>query len=347
MSHEDKKIIVYVDTSYLNRIPTTQIPEWQKLLLHAKNCKDNLDTKPRLEIHISHIVAEEYRTQSRDELQASIEETYSNINNLTKTWNGNPIGKKIQPPNLAEIFPSHDKIEDESHKIIEELKENGAIVIDIEPGHGKIVWENYFAWQPPFDGVSYKDRNDEKRREKRRTHIPDAWIYIAALDTQNEKVRLLCLCKDKNLANALKAQNLEVFSDAAEILKLLDTTPKNPTPITPAAPAITESSYVTATGIQPVSEVDTSLAKIENDDKQLRIRILGYVQWFAPISKSDLSNLLINKGHAIQIINNTAERLALNGLITDTGNNYIPANKAVCNQAANLIMNEILEILDK
>ena len=348
MPDPGQQFIIYVDTSYLSHMPSEQAADWNKLLLHAKKCRENLDARPRIEIHIHHIALEEYRTQSRDYLLAAVEKAKSSIQSLTRVWSGNPVGKSLALPIPADMLDSYsyETIDSESHKITEHLLSHGVVKVESESHHDSQVRASYFAWDVPFDGVTIIDRADKNHRENRRKHIPDAWIYFAALDMTKREDRILCLCKDGNLAKALRAKTSDVFSDAAEIWKILNATggennsPPPPAPLT--APAGEEQPA------SPISDdIDRAIQILQESEKLLHIRILGYVNWFAPISKADLSNLLQQKGHVARTVSNASERLALNGLITDTGNHYIPGNKAVCEQAASSIMSEILEILDK
>jgi hypothetical protein len=356
MPEVEQQFIVYVDTSYLSHMPNEQVADWNKLLLHAKKCKEDLNTRPKLEIHIHQVALEEYRTQSRDGLLATIEKTKSSIQSLARAWSGNPVGKSLPLPIPFDILDTYNYeiIDSESRKITENFIDHGVVKVKSEPHHDNLVRENYFAWGAPFDGVTIIDRADKNHRENRRKHIPDAWIYFAALDMREGAARFLCLCKDGNLTKALKAKNLDVFSDAAEIWKILNAGGgssgdggSSTLPTQPVVPSGGKAS-VSQQSAPPVSfDVDRTIQALQDTEKLLQVRILGYVHWFAPISKSDLSNLLQEKGHIARIINNASERLALSGLITDTGNHYIPGNKAVCEQAANSIMSEILEILDK
>ena len=342
---------MYVDTSYLSHRPKEQEADWNRLLLYAQECQENIDKDPKVEIHISRIAIEEYRTQSRDNLLAAIEKAEMSLFQLRREWGGNPIGKLLSNPIKSDIFPAMDKIESESQKIVEELLHHGVVIAEPQSHHGSRVWKNYFAWKAPFDGATLSQRSDKNSRDKRRKDIPDAWILEAALDILSEPVKLLCLCKDGNLSKALKDKKQCVYTDAAEILAIIDLSASDS--ILSTTDAFSPPDSLTDNGLKmnerleaDSSGVAMAIKNIQDEEKLLQMRILGYVNWFAPISKADLANLLQEKGHTVRIVNNVAERLALTGLIADTGNHYLPGNKAVCEQAANTVMSEILEILD-
>lgn len=345
MSDNKQNLVVYVDTSYLCMMPKEQVANWNRLLLLSK--------EEHAEIHISRVAVEEYRTQHRDKLIAEIEKTKTKLRSLQKEWRSNVISKSLGEPVDTEIFPSEDKIEEQSHEMIKNLVEVHKVkILEPKPHHAANIWENYFSWKEPFRNASLSDRGERNIRDNRRKDIPDAWIYEAALDIPNDQTRLLCLCKDENLANALRKKVPDVFGDAAEILKILETPvadSESNVPLAPTSPSVLSESTLPINSDSNAEPPDVGLAikKLQDSEKLLQIRILGYVNWFAPVAKHDLANLLQEKGHAAQVINNASERLALSGLITDTGNHYLPGNKAVCEQAASSVMSEILETLDK
>jgi hypothetical protein len=81
--------------------------------------------------------------------------------------------------------------------------------------------------------------------------------------------------------------------------------------------------------------------------KDLDTKILGYVGYLETPSKDQLFNLLSRSGVSIEIARNAAERLAIAGLITDTGNHYLPGNKEATGLAAASIEPEIIKLLEE
>ncbi len=98
-------------------------------------------------------------------------------------------------------------------------------------------------------------------------------------------------------------------------------------------------------------KLTAKLANMQLLDAEIRKRILGYTQWFDPITKNQLNELLglrhYNNG---QILTNV-ERLRDEGLIVETEhcwmtNNQDPEVVEICEQAMSVVMTEIIEMLE-
>lgn len=98
-------------------------------------------------------------------------------------------------------------------------------------------------------------------------------------------------------------------------------------------------------------KLTTKLANMQLLDAEIRKRILGYTQWFDPISKDQLNELLENRHYNDEQISSNAKRLIDEGLILES-ENYWMTNKQdsevleICEQAMAVVMPEILEILE-
>lgn len=326
-------------------MPREQVNAWARLL---RMCEEG-----KIEIHVSKIAAEEYRTKQRDRLIAEIEKTKSQIKSLRKSWKNNffkdllltPPDNDILPSEV-DILPELEEIDNLSLKNLDAwIQKNKITIVDPKPHHGLNAWNNYFAWNIPFRDVPIYQRNDDTQRDNRRKDIPDCWIYEAALDLVNEQVELICLCKDDNLANALKSTTKNVFKDAGEGLALIDilNNPQPEQPVVPRADIDDNAEQTDGSG----RDLDAVLLNLHEEEKRLQIRILGYVKFFAPISDLDLTNLLLEKGHTEEMISNMIMRLTLSGLIANSGTSFLPGNKAVAEQAAVSVMAEITEIVGR
>lgn len=264
---------------------------------------------------------------------------YISFETLTKAWKKDPLGQKLALPDLTDIFPSHDHIENESMTLIDDFKKNpGVIIIKPTEQHTQSILENYFSWKHPFDSFQLNQRDEKQIREKRRTHIPDAWIYVAALDIPDDETSLFCVCKDKNLTNALKAENISVVSNFIEILNTYEEIINGESD--------TEQSK-SENMVNNVVDLETAVNTMNDHEKDLITRLLGYTGWFSPLAKEDLVDFMNKQGHETQKVQNAMDRLVLNNIIKDTGNFYIPKNKALCDNAASSIMPEILQLLEE
>lgn len=321
MDNPVKKAIV-IDTCFL-RSYNHRNPELEKLWRKARN--------KSLEIFIPHVALEEWRTQKVTDLIDVIRQAKKTIHD---GWRSNLIAEDIANPNDFDLYPADDVIIAKSKKRIDRfLKENNIQKIELSAEQAQRTWDRYFECRAPF--------NANKAREDRRKDIPDAFILEAAIDfrSSHEVHCLLSETPDGRLLAALEAEGLRVHRGLKDLLNYFDSLA-----IAPAgggAPAIVDG----IASPSKVADVDAALRTLDEAERMLQTRVLGYVSWFAPIAKSQLSDLLESKGHAQQAINNVAQRFVINGLILDTGNHFLPGDPAVCEAAAKSVISEITEII--
>lgn len=102
------------------------------------------------------------------------------------------------------------------------------------------------------------------------------------------------------------------------------------------------------------SITDKLSAKLSNMtllDAEIRKRVLGYTQWFSPIGKGNLHQLLEPRGYSKQEIENNAQRLQQENLLIETENYWLTntknaEEKEICEQAMAFVMQEILNIME-
>ncbi|QHP70956.1 hypothetical protein EI171_28900 [Bradyrhizobium sp. LCT2] len=75
--------------------------------------------------------------------------------------------------------------------------------------------------------------------------------------------------------------------------------------------------------------------------------VLGCIAYLGDPTKHQLFELLGQLGIAIELARNVAERLAISGLIRDTGNHYLPNDAALAKLAAAAMEPEIIQVLAK
>ena len=97
----------------------------------------------------------------------------------------------------------------------------------------------------------------------------------------------------------------------------------------------------------PSSVLHAMLEELSTKDAEIRKKLLGYVQWFAPISKESLERLLLEEQYEQNLITNNLNYLVILNLLIDTGNNLIPnkQHKEINKQALTYTMPEILKRL--
>lgn len=333
MSPSDRRLIVFVDTSYLRRKAKTQSADWNRLLLLSRN--------RQVDIHVSHIAIEEYRSQCVDHLHAKIEKSRNALNGLQREWASNPVTDNLGESIDSDIFPSLDQLKNESEKVVNAMVNDNRInVIMPTDEHGKRVWSDYFSWRSIFGFAPPSNRDHRGTRDSRRKQIPDAWILESAVDLHNSNSNVVCLCVDDGLTEQLVKRGLKTVASAEVIQQMVEGDYPEKEDQEPEVEKDEKGVKPSATSI-----LNEKLATIENEEKILHLRILGYSYFFSPVSKSALVNLLEERGHSEEQIDLAARRLVLNSLLRDTGNHYLVTDKIAGKEAATEVMEEIVEKL--
>jgi hypothetical protein len=95
------------------------------------------------------------------------------------------------------------------------------------------------------------------------------------------------------------------------------------------------------------SHVAAALSQALDPFRDHERRVLGYVAYLGDPSKEQLFGTLSLSGIPTPIVRNVAERLALSGVIQDTGHHFLVRHKHVAQAAAALVEDEIISLLSK
>ena len=93
--------------------------------------------------------------------------------------------------------------------------------------------------------------------------------------------------------------------------------------------------------------LDAALDDLDEDDRDVRRRLLGYSRWLEPASKAEVFEKLAVLGHEPEVVESNAGRLHDADLIQITENHYLPLNEEICQQAAESLMAEFLQELEE
>ena len=93
--------------------------------------------------------------------------------------------------------------------------------------------------------------------------------------------------------------------------------------------------------------LDDALDRFDDDDRDVRRRLLGYSRWYDPATRAEICEKLVAFGYAEELVENNAERLHDAGLIKITENHYLPMNAEICQQAAESLMDEFVRELEE
>ncbi len=319
-----KTLCVFLDTSYLKDVGFSD-PDFRKLLEYSK--------RGEVKVFVSHIAWEELRTQLLEKTSANVLVVQKKFDALKGILPSNFILSGLAAPALT--LWSKAEIVARSHDAMAAFaKENRIEIVPLAPDHGPRTWERYFEVGVPF--------NPDEKRENRRKDIPDAWILEAAIDVNAKHPGLLALCPDGRLSEALKAASLRVFKETQGVLDEIEAA------LTPL-PGVEVQE---APGIVPPVEAGgdralaAALSEVQEQFRDIDGKVLGYVAYLDSPTKDQLLQLLARSGIAVDVARNVAERLAIAGLITDTGNHYLLANKDAGVLAARLVEAEIIKLLE-
>ena len=358
MEVKAEKYIVFVDTSYLTKMPSSERPDWERLLEYSKECVGNIDIAPRLEIHISEVALSEYTSSMRDHLTAKIKKAKDSLIKLQKERFRTELGRKLDfsVGTLLDdvgrgigVFPTDNEIDTAINNVRDDLLGLGIEEIKMELHHNDEVVRKYFSWEPPFDKPDISERDKKNIREKRRTHIPDAWILEAAIDSTNKGIRLLCLCGDDNLCDALEIHGHTVYASAQDIYdQIFSVEDSEKADTTDRVEESNSNTYIDAG--EEGSPLQVLLRKSMSPNMEnIIVRILGYLPALNSPLHETLINLIVKKGFSKDLVRSCATILSDkdNEIIKDTGTHFLVANEAVCREAAELLQDEIIAMLDE
>lgn len=324
---DPKRIPLLIDTSYL-RGTSLHDPDFMRLLHFSR---ENL-----VHVFIPAIVWEEWRTQWVDGILKKISSARDAFESLNEGWKGFVI-EGLAVPSIRML--NENEIHARSKDVLSSFsKEHRIEVVPIAKAHAERAWQRYFHCAQPFQRG--------QKREDRRKHIPDAWILEAAIDLVAQHPKLVALCRDGNLSDALRSVDITVYGNTDDILSIVDEML-----LADAAEKETssESEDSESVGIEEKGAPDQLGVMLANSAAQFRdleTKVLGYVGVYSPLSKEQLLALLSREGVAADAAENTAGRLVLAQLIRDTGNHYLPANKEACELAAATIEPDLIKMLE-
>jgi hypothetical protein len=320
---DGEKIHVFIDTSFLKGVSWRQNADLNKMLKFAQEGK--------IVLYISTIALDEFRTLEVEQIMKSISDVENAFNELQVQWGRCMITDGLEPlNNITTCLLEEQVIKENAKKVVDEIVSKNRIeIVQIDVEHAPRVFAKYFSWDRPFhnDGGN---KADKQQREARKKHLPDAFIVEAALTIRDKMgCEVLCLTRDDNMKKTFEHHGIQVFLSATDVIKKLE-------------PPISESNKEDAH-----NSLEQNLERSYEKQKELKIRILGYVKFFDSLRKDYLHALLINKGYYIELIENVVRSLILEGFLKDTGHYYIPVKEEICEEAKNRILPEILELIDK
>ena len=186
----------------------------------------------------------------------------------------------------------------------------------------------------------------KKKREHRPKDIPDSWIFEAVVDLARKYPDLIALVSDGRLSSALKAEGIRVVPEHTVVLEEIEAS--NPLELLEDILKIEDSISVAiqdSAAVTPSNELEHTLNNVRGLFKDFDSKVVGFVAYLGAPTKEELFDLLSQSGLALEMARNIAERLALSGVIKDTGDHYLVENKTVAEQAAKYVEPEIIKLI--
>jgi transcriptional regulator of met regulon len=303
---------VVIDSSTLFRTNLDH-PELRKLLDRSQ--------KGELEIHISHIAWEEHRTQLLDKTRESVDALRRATAALTSPTRGNIVARGLAITAIP--LPDEEELEKTSAEEMTNFAKTFKLnITPIAADHSERAWKNYFRAGAPF--------NRAEKREKRRMDIPDSWILEAAIDQRHHDATTYALCCDERLSLALEAHDIRCFQTVEGLFAAMDSESDEP-----EVAVTTDESLADA--------LSRRRDEIIADEK----KVLGYVAFLGPTSKSELWQLLASNGLEESRATAAADRLVRMQFLTETLNTFIAKQGKASDEAAQEVEREMIELVQR
>lgn len=194
-----------------------------------------------------------------------------------------------------------------------------------------IIWEAVLTllpgtkvWLATNDNGFFKDKTDELHPDLR-ADAAARGIDIEISRTLEPIIKAITLdFPDVNVAE-LEQRELQEQGYAADSSA-------------PPAPVSSDSSGTDG----DIASVRAALAANELHFDELELKVLGYISYLDPVPKTELFDALRGAGISIEMSSNVAGRLALKGLIRDTGKHYLIDDRSIQNAAAATVEKEMI-----
>lgn len=92
--------------------------------------------------------------------------------------------------------------------------------------------------------------------------------------------------------------------------------------------------------------LNQALSQMSEEDRAIRIRLMGYSKWFDPLGRARASGLLTDKGFAADSIVTNLDRLHQERFLRITREHILPLNHRICQDAADELTDEFIKMLE-
>jgi PIN domain len=304
---------VIIDTSFLSQAQFGS-GRFDKLLRRVR--------QGVVKLYIPEVVLEERRTQLLYEYNRYAEDARGALLRMSRS----PLSMLLEGipiPGPLEL-PSRDDVDRSSRAVfLKYLADNKVEVLPFTAEHAARALERYMHGKPPFKPA--------EKREPERKHIPDSWIFEAALEIKARPGRHCVLVKDDRFQWALQEAGFEVFGEIDPLDQVIEAATAVVPIRAPRSAAVPEAEDAAVAPIAPQS----TLEKLRADAfKDLDVIVLGMNEALKNPDKeaffATLERLDVNRAKA-ELMTST---LMASGVLNEIGNRLLPTDVPLAERMA-------------
>lgn len=312
--HEPMEIFhVIIDTSVLRQAQFGS-GRFDKLLRRVR--------QGAVKLYIPEVVLEERRTQLLYDYDRYAEDARGALLKMSRS----PLSmllEGIPMPGPLDL-PSRDDVDRSSRAVfLKYLADNKVEVLPFTAEHAARALDRYMHGKPPFKPA--------EAREPERKHIPDSWIFEAALEIKNRPGRHCVLVKDDRFQWALQEAGFEVFGEIDPLDKVIEAATAVVPIRAPGTTAVQEVDDATAVPITPRSALEKLRAEAFKD---IDVIVLGMNEALKNPDKEAFFATLERLGLDRAKSELMASTLVASGLLNEIGNRFIPTDVSLAERMA-------------
>lgn len=275
-------------------------------------------------IYIPEVVLEERRTQLLKDYNSHADAARGALLKMTES----PVSMLldgIPMPGPLDL-PSREDVDGNSRAVFRKyLADNKVEILAFTGEHAARALEAYLHGRPPFKPA--------EKRETERKHIPDSWIYEAALEIKVRPGRHCVLVKDTRFQAALREAGFEVFDDIGALEKVIEEATAV-VPIRDSAPAVAAGVPAEGEAAAPMEPL-SALEKLRAEAfKNFDVIVLGMNEALRNPDKEVLFTTLDGLGVARAKVEAMTTTLMALGVLREVGNRLLPMDVSMARRLA-------------
>lgn len=265
-------------------------------------------------IYIPEVVLEERRTQLLNNYNSHAGAARDALLKMSES----PVSmllEGIPMPGPLDL-PSGEDVDSNSRVVFRKyLADNKVEILSFTVEHAERALQSYLHGRPPFKPA--------EKREHERKHIPDSWIYEAALEIKVRPGRHCVLVKDTRFQWALREAGFEVFEDVDALDQIIEEATAV-VPIREAGPAVAAQVPAENLAVAPLEPL-SALEKLRAEAfKNFDVILLGMNEALRNPEKELLFTTLDGLGVVRVKIEAMAATLMALGVLREVGNRLLP-----------------------